>query len=191
VGVQNNQTVVYIPSQPDLGLAQQPIATVTEVDARANGKTVADLAREWQTNLRLSLSTALWGHEFDRQYPLARTVFAIAIAAIVWLGCWILHWIHKPLRSRSIRLNQQDRQLTDSLKVDSESRSGQMLPAIADAVISSDELARDRASTPSEEPEISAIAPSDSSADPSLNFRRPRWLFKFFEPIEHWAKLDP
>ncbi len=72
VGLQNKQTVVFIPSQPKLGLASQPIVTVTENDARANGKTIQELAKLWQTRIRLAFSNLLWGHEFDERYPLLR-----------------------------------------------------------------------------------------------------------------------
>jgi small conductance mechanosensitive channel len=90
VGIQNQQTVIYVPAQPRLGVASQAIVTVTNFDAQANGTTKAELAEAWQTNISVSLSNALWGHELNIQHPNWRWKISTAIIGmtlgLIWSG---------------------------------------------------------------------------------------------------------
>ncbi len=125
VGIENEQTVIYTPSQPSLGLANQAIVTVTEVDATVNGTTVKKLAQQWQNTLRLTYSSFLWGQELDRQYPLLRPILAGIIILITVFLIWLLNIIGKPLKRWQYRLKGKSDQITRSLAQNPESLSSQ------------------------------------------------------------------
>ena len=93
VGIENQQTVIYAPAQPELGLASQAIVTVTEIDAKANGTTVEELAKVWQSKIQLSFSSALWGDELDRQHPLWRWGISGAILVVTLILMWLIELI--------------------------------------------------------------------------------------------------
>ncbi len=131
VGIENEQTVVFIPAQPELGLAPQTIVTVTEFDAKVNGKTKEELAQSWQINIQLSLSSALWGHELDVQHPWWRLGLGGAIAVAVLVLIWIINRIRWLLGLWLRKLKGQREQLTESLKVEPEAISDDTIDAIA------------------------------------------------------------
>ncbi|MGK7878373.1 MAG: mechanosensitive ion channel family protein [Xenococcaceae cyanobacterium] len=131
VGIQNAQTVVYVPAQPELGLAPQTIVTVTGFDAKANGTTKEELAQSWRTNIHLSLSSALWGYELDVQHPWWRWGLGGAIAAAALVLIWIINGIQWLLGLWLRKLKGQIAQLTDSLAVDPEAVSAEKIDAIA------------------------------------------------------------
>ena len=85
VGIKNEQTVIFVPAQPELGLSNETIVTVNEADQIHNGKPIEELAQEWQAWIRLEISEALWGHEFNRRYPWAR----VAIIAVLFIATLI------------------------------------------------------------------------------------------------------
>ncbi|MBF2056446.1 MAG: mechanosensitive ion channel family protein [Cyanobacterium sp. T60_A2020_053] len=86
VGTENDQTVIYVPRQPDLGLASQAIVTVTAIDANANASTIELLAQKWRTGVQDSLSDALWGLEMNHQQPFLRLqIVAFAVILLVTL----------------------------------------------------------------------------------------------------------
>ncbi len=130
VGIEKGNTVVYLPAQPELGLAQKTIVTVTEIDAKANEKTKEELAQSWQTEIRLSLSSALWGHELDVQRPWLRWGLSGTIAAVVLVTISIINGIRWLLSRWLRKLKQQIEQLTDSLTIEPEAISAEMMDAI-------------------------------------------------------------
>ena len=48
VGRNNQQTVVFLPKQMDLGLRQQTIVTVIELDAKVNAQSIENMAQLWR-----------------------------------------------------------------------------------------------------------------------------------------------
>ena len=165
VGIQNAQTVVYIPAQPELGLAPLTIVTVTEFDAKANGKTKdekEELAKSWRTNIQLSLSSALWGHELDVQHPWWRLGLGGAIAVAVLVLIWIINGIQWLLGLWLRKLKGQREQLTESLKVDPEAISADTMDAIA-----ADDAPTPRETDTSPPSEVMTSEPDDSLSIPT------------------------
>ena len=121
VGIQNDQMVVFIPPQTELGLAQQTIVTVNEADEIANGKPVETLAYEWRDHIRESFDSALWGHELDQQYPWIRYQLSALCLAVLAIPVAILAFIRSILNRRDRQLRQQLRLLTQSLTKETES----------------------------------------------------------------------
>ncbi len=122
VGVENNQTVVFVPAQEVHGLAQQSIVTVTEMDVlNAGSGSKDDLGEVWRSIIRQRLSDALWGQDYDWQYPLARlaTIVGIAIAILVFL--WGMNLLQKLLRSLRRRLKKRFKGIQQKLMRDVES----------------------------------------------------------------------
>ena len=115
VGIQNQQTVVFVPKQMDLGLPQQTIITVTALDAKVNAKQIAELAQIWQEEIHQAMSNVLWGSEFDRQYPGGRIAFAGAVALIALSLIQIIRFLRRFLRQWKKSVKQQLEKLNDSL----------------------------------------------------------------------------
>ncbi|MDJ0846574.1 mechanosensitive ion channel family protein [Crocosphaera sp.] len=120
IGIKNNHTVVYIPDEFDLGIASQSLITVTAIDARANGTTVENLAKIWQTNIRLSFSNAFWGYEFDQRYPKHRWIFSAIVLGVGFLSIFILELIRKFLRTWDNKLRKKLKDLTESITLNPE-----------------------------------------------------------------------
>ncbi len=89
IGIENDQTVIYIAAKPELALPQQSIITVTKIDAKANGTTLANLAQTWRLEIKHSLSEAIWGLEMDVQRPFLR----LKIISIIILTTLILLFV--------------------------------------------------------------------------------------------------
>ncbi|MEL4896522.1 mechanosensitive ion channel family protein [Crocosphaera sp. Alani8] len=124
IGIKNQQTVIFIPDQFNLGIASQSIVTVTDIDARANGSNVEELAKIWQETITISLSNALWGHEFDRQYPLGRWIVSGLVMVIGFIWVWLIEIVRNHQKKFNDQLRQKLRNITDDLTVDSEAKSG-------------------------------------------------------------------
>ncbi|MGK7878688.1 MAG: mechanosensitive ion channel family protein [Crocosphaera sp.] len=127
IGTKNQQTVIFIPDQFDLGIASQSIVTVTDVDARANGTTVQELAKRWQETIIISLSNALWGHEFDRQYPFGRWTVSVIVMLIGLILIWLIELVRNYQKDCNNKLRQTLRDLTEDLTVDSEAKTSSLL----------------------------------------------------------------
>ena len=125
VGIQNEQTVIYVPSQPELGLAAQAIVTVTEVDAKANGKTIQELASSWRMAIRLSFSNALWGYEFDQQHPLWRWAMLGVIIGVTLGSLWFPHKLRRFVWRWNNSLKKRLSEFTRSLAMEPEAISSQ------------------------------------------------------------------
>lgn len=72
VGIKNDQTVIFVPKQPELGLSTETIVTVTEDDSIYNGKPIDELANQWRSIIKQNISQALWGYQFDYFFPWGR-----------------------------------------------------------------------------------------------------------------------
>jgi small conductance mechanosensitive channel len=120
VGLQRGQTVVFVPEQGELGLAPQTIVTVTELDAKVNAESIAELAESWRVFIRKSLSDVLWGHEFDLRYPRRRMIFVGVIVLIFLILIQITRFLRRFLRNWKKSVSQKLAQLTDSLVKDPE-----------------------------------------------------------------------
>ena len=116
VGIKNQQTVVFIPKQRELGLSQQTIVTVTAFDAKVNAKSIENMAQIWRQELRQAISNVIWGYEFDLHYPGLRTIFVVAIAIISLSLAQIIRFLRRFLRQWKKSLSQQLEKLSDSLR---------------------------------------------------------------------------
>lgn len=122
VGIKNNQTVVYVPVQPELDLSQQAIVTVTEADSLADGTPISELAQDWQGLIRKSLSESLWGDELDRKYLLGRPLAVVALALGMLGSIWGIRWVKRLLKAPERRYSRQLQELQQSLTVNPELR---------------------------------------------------------------------
>ena len=127
IGIKNDHTVVYIPDEFDLGIASQSIITVTEIDARANGKTVENLAKSWQNNIRRSFSSVFWGYEFDHRYPKHRWIISAIILGIALLLIVLLELIRNFLIRWDNQLRKKLKDLIESITLNPESTSSSHL----------------------------------------------------------------
>ena len=125
VGIENQQTVIYVPAQPELGLSSQAIVTLTQADAKGNGKTVEELSRVWQNQIQLSFSSALWGHELNRQHPLWRWAISGAILGVTLGLMYLIELIRSFLRKWNNKLRRALNEINDSLAVEPETISSQ------------------------------------------------------------------
>ncbi len=120
VGIENQQTVIYLPKQPELGITAQTIVTVTYLDSQANGKKEDELAQIWRNNIRTSFSYILWGHELYLQHPGWRVKISVAIILLVLALIWFSHLIRNLLIKQNKELRQQLSQLTESIATKTE-----------------------------------------------------------------------
>ncbi|MEM8806700.1 MAG: hypothetical protein AAGF01_11790, partial [Cyanobacteria bacterium P01_G01_bin.38] len=124
VGLENGQTVVFLSAQPDYGLQQQTLVTVTEFDALHNGQPKDDLADDWQQIISTSLSHKLWERSFETQYAWAKPVIAITLVALAALLTAGIEFARRKCRSRSRtlrkRLKNSEKELKKSMTVDPE-----------------------------------------------------------------------
>ena len=123
VGTENQQKVIFLPEQPELGITAQTIVTVTHLDAQANGKNEEELAEIWRNNIRTSFSYILWGHELFLQHPGWRAKISVAIILLVLALIWLNHLIHNFLRKHNNQLRQQLSQLTKSIATETEAKT--------------------------------------------------------------------
>ena len=103
VGTENNQTVVFVPRQPDLGLSSQALVTVTGIDASANASTIEELGEEWRLKVANSISDALWGAEMNHQQPLIRLQISVIVGIIALIFIILVNKF-----KRFIKKNSQD-----------------------------------------------------------------------------------
>ncbi|MEM1238472.1 MAG: mechanosensitive ion channel family protein [Cyanobacteria bacterium P01_H01_bin.26] len=122
VGIENDQTVVFLPDQA--GLQQQTLVTVNEFDALHNGQQKESLAMDWRTNIRDGFSHTLWERSFDRQYPWARPLVAIAIVSLAVILTGLIEGGRRRLRRRSRtlsrRLKASEKELKKSMAIEPE-----------------------------------------------------------------------
>ena len=123
VGIKNRQTVVFVPVQKELGLAQQTIITVTETDAKVNAESISALAENWRDEIRQTTSNILWGRELDLQYPWLRIALAGAIILITLVFIGIILLLGKFFRQWKKRFKKKLDKFTDSLVVNPEAIS--------------------------------------------------------------------
>ena len=131
IGIKNQQTVNYVPAQPDLGLYQQTIVTVNQADALHNGKPVPELAQQWQDFILLSFNEALWGVEFDLRYPWARIIFIALILSAILVPILALSLVRKLLRVLERNFRRQLRLLEQSAKSEKIAASATNLPSVS------------------------------------------------------------
>ena len=120
VGIQNRQKVIFVPAQEELGLAQQTIVTVTEIDATVNTKLISTLAENWREEIRQTMSNLLWGRELELQYPWLRTALAAVIALLALFLIQIILFLGGFFSQWNQNLKQQLNNLTNSLTVEAE-----------------------------------------------------------------------
>lgn len=120
IGIENGQTVVYVAGQKELGLPQQAIITVTEVDASANAMTIDQLAQIWRSKIKLSFSNALWGLEMDIQRPFLRFNFSNLIITIAILFVFLEKKIKRIFRKVKRNLQEKLDEINESLKINPE-----------------------------------------------------------------------
>ncbi len=120
VGTKNEQTIIFTPDQPELGLTKETIVTVNEDDSIYNGKPIDKLAEEWRKIIQLNLSEALWGHEFDHVFPSGRLQIIIIISILTIIPIILLTVFSSLIRNLDYQLNQKLRELNELAKLDQE-----------------------------------------------------------------------
>lgn len=127
VGIQNNETVIFVPGQPALGLAQQTIVTVNQADEIINGKPINLLAHEWRDRIQSSFDKALWGHELDRQHPWDRYYISGAFMGVALASVTVMGLIRSFFYRRDRYLRQELKILAQSITKDIEAESAESL----------------------------------------------------------------
>ncbi|MEO0541938.1 MAG: hypothetical protein AAFZ80_13905, partial [Cyanobacteria bacterium P01_A01_bin.105] len=124
VGIENDQTVVFLPDQPGYAVQQQTLVTVNEFDALHNGQPKESLAMDWRANIRDGFSHTLWERSFDRQYPWARPLVAISIIILAVVLTGLIEGGRRRLRRRSRnlsrRLKASEKELKKSMAIEPE-----------------------------------------------------------------------
>ncbi|MDJ0600413.1 MAG: mechanosensitive ion channel family protein [Crocosphaera sp.] len=128
IGIKNNQTVIFVPRQLELGLSAQTIVTVNRADSLYQGKLIEDIAKEWRFLIAESLNESLWANEIDYYYPFARLGVAIGIMLVIAVPVIILAIIRYLLKTWNRYLSRQLRALKESLTVDAEALSSDEFP---------------------------------------------------------------
>ncbi|EKU96198.1 small-conductance mechanosensitive channel [Leptolyngbya sp. PCC 7375] len=125
VGFENDQTVVFLPAQPEYRLQQQSLVTVNEFDALHNGQDKELLAADWQETIRNGLSHRLWERSFDQRYPWARPLIMITVlllAALLTVSFELgRSWLRRRQRNLRKRLEASEKELQQSITVAPES----------------------------------------------------------------------
>jgi small conductance mechanosensitive channel len=127
VGTENEQTVVYHPSQLELGLSQQAIVTVTEIDAKANATTMEKLAEKWRNKIKKSLSDALWGIEMDKQYPFLRLKILVLLVFTALIFILVVNYLEKFLKKWKKNLSNELNNIKDILTINPEAQAHENL----------------------------------------------------------------
>lgn len=120
VGTENNQTVVFVPRQPELGISSQALVTITRVDANANVSTIEELGQEWRLQVANSLSDALWGAEMNHQQPLLRLQISVMVAIIALIFIILVDKFKRFIKKISKILRQELQEIRKTLTVDPE-----------------------------------------------------------------------
>jgi small conductance mechanosensitive channel len=109
-GKENEQTVIFVAAKSELGLPQQTIITVTQIDAKANGITQDKLVQKWRWEIKKSLSEAIWGMEMDVQQPFLRlkiiSVVIFATLILIFVFARIKLIIKKWKKNLSLELTE-------------------------------------------------------------------------------------
>lgn len=109
-GKENEQTVIFVAAKSELGLPQQTIITVTQIDAKANGTNQDKLVQKWRWEIKKSLSEAIWGMEMDVQQPFLRlkiiSVVIFATLILIFVFAQIKLIIKKWKKSLSLELTE-------------------------------------------------------------------------------------
>lgn len=115
VGSKNQQTVVFLPAQPQLGISQEDIVTVTEIDAKANVKSVEELASVWRKTIEISFSNALWGRSFNADYPGIRIFLVIIIIIFALFLIWLIQLLSNFLNAGRRKLKTLQKKIIELL----------------------------------------------------------------------------
>lgn len=168
VGIRNDQTVIFLAPNTKEKLGQVTIVTVTEPDARHAGVPMEELAQRWRQSLRVVFSEALWGMEFNRHYPLARQLIAVAILTLSAGVVLVVLLIYKRLR----RLRHRLRSLLRSIEITQRDEANE---AFGKAVAAPVDGKGPAASSPAPRPGDRSDEPGISAALKPLKSRSWRW----------------
>lgn len=144
VGIQNNETVIFVPSQPTLGLTQQTIVTVNQADEIINGKPINLLAYEWRDRIQSSFDKALWGYELDHQYPWDRYYISGAFMGVALAIVTVMGLVRSFFYRRDRYLRQQLKVLAQSITKDIEAESTESVRLASQEALESPEPNPDR-----------------------------------------------
>ena len=145
IGIKNQQTVIYVPAQPDLGLYQQIILTVNQADALHNGQSIPKLAQKWRNLISLNFDQALWGLEFDIRYPWARIFFVALSFFATLVPILVISWASKSLRALDRNFRKQLRLIEQTAKSEKIAASISNLPSLSSEEQESDNLEQSEA----------------------------------------------
>ena len=86
IGQKNNNPVLFLPANEDLGNPQIILVTLTEPDAQASQENIDILAKRWKKTFEQIFSKALWGLSFDLKFPWARAAVAFLMVMLAVLA---------------------------------------------------------------------------------------------------------
>ncbi|MEB3886683.1 mechanosensitive ion channel family protein [Lyngbya sp. CCY1209] len=175
IGTQNKQTVIFTPAQPELGIPKATFITVNRADAIANGTTVKALAQTWQDRIELAASRALWGREFDAQFPWTRANIAMIIGGLAIMSIVLLSEFRHLLSRWQDRIEKKLNSLILSHQFNPEAASGETIPK-------SDDLGE---TEPTDSPR--QMATTDTPIDPKE--KKYNFSFDFQQPIADFPKV--
>lgn len=193
VGIENSQTVLFIPEQEKLGLQQQLVLTVNEYDAIQNGLNKENLAAQWRDAMLAAMSQQLWETSFNLQYPFARLGGAIAIVLVTLLVISLIDLIRRFLRKLNRRLRRELKHLEQQIKaaltpesdVSSGDEASQSFPSAGNGVMDADPTPNGIPIATVENPRSRTSAFKASGLNEETNREpKPMTWFARFAPIE-------
>ncbi len=116
IGKKNDLTVLFLPSQEELGLFSETIITITEDDSIYNGESVTALANQWREIIRQDISEALWGEQFNRTFVGARLAIIGVIIVLTIIPIVIMTIISRFIRQLDLHLKRKIKELQDLAK---------------------------------------------------------------------------
>lgn len=133
IGLENDQTVLYVPQQK--GLSPRTLVTITNFDVKQNRQTSAQaLAEQWRRQMHSTISAVLWGQHYDAVHPLGRPLALGGITTVAGLAILFINWLKRWTKGIERELRRRQKQLRESVQLlDPEVASVEDLDAAAQA----------------------------------------------------------
>ena len=116
IGIKNEQTVIFVPNQPDLGLTQQTLITITQPDSIHNGLSIEDLGEQWRELIQTCISEALWGRHFDYLLPWARPLLITVLLILTLVPIFALSGMRQFLRGLDRKVRQRLNEIAQAVR---------------------------------------------------------------------------
>lgn len=186
IGIKNTQTVIFTPPQPELGLAQETIVTITEDDSIYNGKSSNKLALQWREIIQRDLSQALWGYEFNNVFPWGRLQIIIAILIFIIVTIILLTIISRSIGNLDLQFKQKIRELHDLAKREHQASffDFSKSPELTSTSKKIDKMKDSVDNNQGSSEEDNTVIDISSKANKSFSFRKEKlFLFKYLKFI--------